>query len=231
MVMLVHGSVAPGWGTWAAQRPLASDHRLVVPHRSGYPPNPPLDRIDFESQAAEIASLVEPGTHLVGHSYGGVVALYAAALVPDRVRSLAVVEPPAFGVARGDPAVEELMTRLVAIFSTPDQAPRTFLERFLQAVGISRSVANKLAPDEEASVRATMVERPPWEATVPFQAIRNAGLPLLVFSGAHGTAWDAVCDVLVTELRAQRAVIGGYGHGIPRSGAAFNERLRAFWGR
>ena len=49
--------------------------RLVVPHRTGYPPNPPLERIDFEVQAGEIAELVEPGTHLVGHSYGGVVSL------------------------------------------------------------------------------------------------------------------------------------------------------------
>ena len=49
--------------------------RLVVPHRAGYPPNPPHERIDFEVQAGEIAELIEPGTHLVGHSYGGMVSL------------------------------------------------------------------------------------------------------------------------------------------------------------
>ncbi len=74
-VVLVHGSVTPGWATWDAQRPLADRYRLVVPHRTGYPPNPPLERIDFEVQAGEIAELIEPGTHLVGHSYGGMVSL------------------------------------------------------------------------------------------------------------------------------------------------------------
>jgi pimeloyl-ACP methyl ester carboxylesterase len=228
-VVLVHGSAAPGWKTWAAQRPLASDHRLVVPHRSGYPPNPPLDRIDFEVQAAEIASLIEPGSHLVGHSYGGVVALHAAALVPDRLRSLVVVEPPAYGVARGVPEVEELISRLTAVFSLPDQSPRSFLLRFLQTVGVAAPVVDPLPPDQEASVRATMVERPPWEADIPVRAIRDAKLPVLVVSGAHATAWDAVCDVLVERLAAEQAVIRGHGHAIAGSGAILNDRLRAFW--
>ena len=86
-VVLVHGSVTPGWATWEAQRPSAGRYRLVVPHRTGYPPNPPLERIDFEVQAGEIAELVDPGTHLVWHSYGGVVSLLAAGLAPERIAS------------------------------------------------------------------------------------------------------------------------------------------------
>src|SRR2546427_11424789 len=112
MVMLVHGSVLPGWGTWAAQRPLADDYQLIVPYRTGYPPNPPLERVDFEVQAGEIAELIEPGTHLVGHSYGGGVSLPAAAQVPGRLRSLTGIGPPAFGAARGNPAVEALVPRV-----------------------------------------------------------------------------------------------------------------------
>ena len=33
-LLLVHGSLAPGWGTWEQQRPLAADHRLVVVHEA-----------------------------------------------------------------------------------------------------------------------------------------------------------------------------------------------------
>src|SRR3989442_10735625 len=109
MVMLVHGSVLPGWGTWAAQRPLADEYQLIVPYRTGYPPNPPLERIDFEVQAGAIAELIEPGTHLVGHSYGGVVSMLAATQVPEGLRSLTVIEPPAFGPARRDPDVEAIL--------------------------------------------------------------------------------------------------------------------------
>ena len=48
-IVLVHGS--GGTSGWPAQRPLAERYTLVMPTRSGYPPNPPLERIDFEEQA------------------------------------------------------------------------------------------------------------------------------------------------------------------------------------
>ena len=100
-VVLVHGSVGNGPATWAALQPLAERYELVVPNRGGYPPNPPLERIDFEQQAEELAPLLADGAHLVGHSYGGVISLLIAARHPGSVRSLTVSEPPAFRVARG----------------------------------------------------------------------------------------------------------------------------------
>lgn len=227
ILVLVHGSGSPGWGTWEAQRPLADRYRLVLPHRGGYPPNPPLELIDFEVQADEIAELLEPGTHLVGHSYGGVVSLLAAARVPDRVASLTVIEPPAFGVARGNPAVESLIERLTPIFGEPHE-PRAFLIAFLSAVGSNMVPPDPLPPPMEASVRASMVERPPWEAEVPFGTLVAAGFPVLVVSGAHNAAFDAVCDVLEERLGAERAVIPGAGHSVQRTGEPFNHRLEAF---
>jgi len=58
-------------------------------------------RQDFEEDARDIAALLGDGAHLVGHSYGAVGALYAAALRPEAVHSLTVNEPPAFGAGRG----------------------------------------------------------------------------------------------------------------------------------
>src|SRR5436305_11448439 len=77
-LVLVHGSVGTGAITWNAQRALAGRFTLVVVDRPGYPPNPPLERIDFAVQAAALRELLEPGDHLVGHSYGGVISLLAA---------------------------------------------------------------------------------------------------------------------------------------------------------
>ena len=82
-LVLVHGSVVGGRATWAAQRPLAERFELVVVERPGFPPNPPATRVDFESDAALVAELLRDGDHLVGHSYGGVIALLAAAQRPD----------------------------------------------------------------------------------------------------------------------------------------------------
>ena len=85
-VVLVHGSVVGGRGTWAAQRPLADRFELVVLERPGFAPNSPVERVDFEADAVLVAGMFEPGDHLVGHSYGGVIALLAAAARPDRAR-------------------------------------------------------------------------------------------------------------------------------------------------
>ena len=228
-VVLVHGSIVPGWRTWSAQQPLADRYQLIVPHRSGYPPNPPLARIDFEAQAAEIAALIEPGSHLLGHSYGGVVSLLAAAIARDRVRSLAVIEPPAFGVARGHPTVEALIEHLTPVYADVTLTPRQFFATFAAAVGATTTLPDPLPPEVAASVQATRVERFPWEATFPFSVLRNAPFPKLVFSGAHSPAFDAVADVITGELRAERAVIEGAGHSVQRTGAPFNERVDAFW--
>ena len=226
-LILVHGSLAPGWGTFEGQRQLAERYRLVVPHRPGYPPNPASDRIDFDSQADVIAELIEPGTHLIGHSYGGVISMLAAARAGDRVATLTLSEPPAFGVARGDPAVEAFIAERGGI-ANQEEEPRDFLVRFVAAVGSSFVPPDPMPPSLEAAVRATMAEPQPWEAEISLAALQALRIPVLVISGGHHVAFDAVCDVIERELDAERAVLTGAAHSIPRLGAAYNERLSAF---
>jgi pimeloyl-ACP methyl ester carboxylesterase len=223
-LVLVHGS--GGNSGWPRQRALAERYTLVMPTRSGYPPNPPVERIDFEDQAQELLAILEPGDHLLGHSYGGVVSLLAARSAD--LRSLVVSEPPAFGVARGHPTVESLIAELAPLFPT-DLPPEEFLRTFVETVGAfgAYSAPSPLPAELEASVRATMVERPPWEAELPLAELARAPFPKLVVSGGHHAAFDAVCDALERELGAERAIISGAGHSIPRA-PGFNERLDEF---
>src|SRR5262249_31995611 len=100
-LLLVHGSVVSAELAWNAQRPLAERFEIVAPIRRGFPPGPDVDYVDFEDEAVWLGPFLAPGTHLVGHSYGAVIALLAAAHHPERLRSLTVIEPPAFRVARG----------------------------------------------------------------------------------------------------------------------------------
>jgi pimeloyl-ACP methyl ester carboxylesterase len=227
-LVLVHGSVRYGPEAWAAQQPLQRRFTLVIPTRSGYPPNPPLERIDFEDQARELAAILEPGDHLVGHSYGGVVSMLTAASQPDTLASLTVVEPPAFGVAEDDPAVQEFY----AAFQ-PDypRDPRGYLEFFMALVGASMRIPDPLPPTLEAGARAAVAERFPSEAEIPLAALRAAPYPKLVVSGGHHPAFDAVCEVLERGLGAERAVVPGAGHSVPRVGEPFNEVLVDFVGR
>jgi pimeloyl-ACP methyl ester carboxylesterase len=226
-VVLVHGSVGNGEATWAPLRPLADRFELVVPNRSGYPPNPPLDRIDFEEQAVELEPLLGDGAHLVGHSYGGVISLLLAARRPDAIRSLTVSEPPAFGVARGNPDVERLVSELAAFFAAGPYGPAEYLRGFLVLVGSAMTLPDLLPPALEQGARAAMAERPPWEAEIPLAALAAAPFPRLVISGGHNGAFDAVCDVLEARLEAERAVLPGAGHSLPRA-PGYGERLAAF---
>ena len=212
-VVFVHGSVANGAVTWEPVRVLADRFTLVIPERSGYPPNPPLERIDFNDQADEIAELLEDGDHLVGHSYGGVVALLVAARAEGPIRSLTVSEPPSFGVARGEPAVEEFLAKV----ERAPREPRAYLAYFLPLVGSSLELPDPLPPPLEAAARAAIAERPPDEAEIPLDRLAAAPFPKLVVSGAHNAAFDAVADVLEQRLGAERAVLPGAGHSLPRA--------------
>ena len=61
--------------------------------------------------------MLEPGDHLVGHSYGGVITLLAAAARPGSLRSLTVIEPPATQVAIDDPEVAAFAAGGLALYA------------------------------------------------------------------------------------------------------------------
>jgi pimeloyl-ACP methyl ester carboxylesterase len=223
----VHGSVANGETTFAPVAPLAERFELVIPNRSGYPPNPPLDRIDFEDQVLELEPLLGEGAHLVGHSYGGVISLLLAARRPELVRSLTVSEPPAFGIALGNPEVNRLVGDLDSFFAGGPYEPTDYLRGFLAIVGGGMRLPDQLPPDLEQGARAAMAERHPMEAQIPLDELAAAPFPKLVLSGAHSPAFDAVCDLLEERLGAERAVLAGAGHTLPRA-PGYLERLAAF---
>jgi pimeloyl-ACP methyl ester carboxylesterase len=224
-VVLIHGSVQNS-DTWTRQLPLAEEFELVLPDRPGYPPNPPLDAIDFDVQARELAELLGDSAHLAGFSYGGVIALLAAAERPGAVRSLTVIEPPCFGVARGSPAVEKAVAGYGAV---PRSDPAAFLAGFSAVFGPEGRVPATARPGEEQGVRASMSERMPTEADIPLVRLAEAGFPVLVCSSGSHPAYEAVCDVLEQRLGAERVVLGGAGHGVQFArgfNAAFTDFLR-----
>jgi pimeloyl-ACP methyl ester carboxylesterase len=226
-VLLVHGSVVNGDATWAAQRPLAERFELIVPNRRGFPPGPAVESVDFEDEAVWLDSFLEPGAHLVGHSYGGVIALLAAARRPELVRSLTVVEPPALAVARGNPLVDEFAARSTALWESGPHEPEAFLRGFLEAVN-APAPRGELSPALLQGARTLMVERYPWTAEIPLDELAATPFPKLVVSGAHSAPFDAVCDVLEERLGAERAVLPGAGHAVQLLGEPFNDVLADF---
>jgi pimeloyl-ACP methyl ester carboxylesterase len=227
-VVLVHGSVTGGPPTWAAQRPLAERWELVVLNRPGFPPGPPVERVDFEEHAELVVAELGESAHLVGHSYGGVISLLAAARRPDAVRSLTVLEPPATRVAAGHPAADRFAREGEAWWRDgPREDPEAFLRGFLDYVGSAYEPPSPLPPAIEQGARTLIAERGPWEADVPLDVLAAAPFPTLVVSGAHHEAFDAICDVLEERLGAERIVLPGAGHN-PQRVPGFNEALEDF---
>lgn len=235
--VFVHGSF--GWGeeTFGEQRPLAEHYRLILVDRRGFGASPANGRVDFDRDADDVAELLGDGAHLVGHSYGGVVSLLAAARRPDAVRSLLLIEPPAFGVARGNPAVEDLIANISQAAATTDD-PAEYRMRFLRGFGFPAQ-REALEGARLDAARASMTERPPWEAEIPLDDLERAGLRVLLAQGdwcpapdsaraLAGEAFGAVCDVLDERLGAERAVFPS-AHNPQKLGKVFNDRLRAFW--
>jgi hypothetical protein len=60
-VVFVHGSVVNGDATWAAQTALRDRYELVLLNRPGFPPGPPVERVDFEEHGAWVAERLAPG--------------------------------------------------------------------------------------------------------------------------------------------------------------------------
>jgi pimeloyl-ACP methyl ester carboxylesterase len=230
-VVLVHGSVLNGSLTWKEQRPLGERWELEVLNRRGYGNSPPpAVRSDFEEDARDIAALLGDGAHLVGHSYGAIGALYAAALRPQAVRSLVVNEPPAFRLLKGDAAADAIVAAQAAL--RKDVEPRAFLEAFLDTITAPgaprRPFPDPLPPAIEQGVRTTMLARPQGEAEIPLDALRQTTFPKLVTSGGHHPVFERICDKLHRELKTERAIIRGAGHSVQSTGAPFNDHLEAF---
>ena len=227
-VVFVHGSVVGAETAWRRQRPLAERWSLLLANRPGFGASPPLPRGDFEAEGPLLAELLGDGAHLVGHSYGAVVALFAAAARPEAVLSLTVSEPGALRLALSTEA-EQMIERGEMLYGARDSlTPQQFLRLFRGGTGSLRETPDELSPELLRGAELTMRERPPWEAEVPLDALAAAGFPVLAVSGGHSPVFEAICDALADRLGGQRAVIEGRAHNVPEVGAAYNERLERF---
>lgn len=214
-VVLVHGSLAFGAEEWAAQRPLADQgFELTVYNRRGYGHNDGADDEDFLADADDIDHLLGDGAHLVGHSYGGLGAMIAAARRPEAVLSLTLLEAPAIGFAFDNAEWSELIAGVAEVWRS-DLDDRDWVIEFLRAVGSD--------PDDfpveflDAAVELVSVfrnGRPFHEAAIPYSHLADAEFPKLVVSGGHHVGFDTMCSDLAAFIGGTHIVIEGAGHEI-----------------
>lgn len=231
-VVLVHGSLSTGGETWAEQRPLAGlGYGLAVPDRRGLGGSAALaEAEDYVADAEDLVALLGEGAHVVGHSYGALGALLVAARHPSSVRSLVVVEPPAFALGAGDPLVDDLVSRSRSLWSRHELSDREFLEHFLGDLGVPVEELPEEALRHWTSMTPALRRGAlTWEAQVPIAALAARSFPLVVVSGGEGTAFHVVCEELARATGATLEVVPGGGHEAQSTGAPFNEVLLRTW--
>ena len=104
-IILLHCSSGSS-GVWApVMNQLSQGYHVIAPDllgygRSSWPRDLPLGPDAELGVVAALLNVVDRPAHLVGHSYGGTVALRAATCFPRQVASLTLIEPVAFHLLR-----------------------------------------------------------------------------------------------------------------------------------
>lgn len=195
---------------------------------------------------AQLAALAQDGPiDLIGHSFGATVALRMAMARPDLLRSLTLIEPVLFAVARADDpgllAVQEAESQPIdAAYAAGDLELTTRLFNRMWGPGHPKW------PDLPETSRAAMMRAMPVipasygtlyedeNNTLAPGALEAVSVPVLLI---HGGTSPAVMAVIARGLRrrlpqAQLAALPGAGHMLPVTHPQQTAQLlRSFWQR
>jgi pimeloyl-ACP methyl ester carboxylesterase len=229
-VIALHCSGAGAWQWRQLGDALDSRYALVAPEHYGCDGAGPWSGEHAFTLADEAATTIEIidcsdcKVHLVGHSYGGAVALRAAVERPNRIASLTLYEPSAFHLlkamgARGAAAFAEILaigtkTGEGVISGDYRGAATSFVDYWggrgaWAALRPSVQAAlTRWAPKAPLDFRAAIAE------PTPASAYADLRFPALIIRGEHAPApTRLIAETLPTLMPAARlAVVPGAGH-------------------
>lgn len=218
-VALVHGSMDRSSGMLKLSRQLDGEHRVLRYDRRGYGRSSPhAGPFSMDAQVADLVTLLAGrAAVLIGHSYGGNVALATAAQHPELVRGVAVYETPLSwepwwpGTSAGAAAV--------ASADDPAAAAEVFMRRMIgdarwealpERTRETRRVEGAAMVGELADLRANA----PWHA-------EQLHLPVVASYGEHGSPHQqrGMQHVASIVAGAELVVLPGCRHDAPLSHA------------
>ncbi len=233
-VVMIHGGAqgtsSAGHRNYRDQEILGSQGwQLIVPDRPGHGESPNPGRPDdAEADGAWVAELLGDGAHLVGHSFGGLVALAATALRPEAVKSLTLIEPALLKVATSAPAVRKMVMGMAAALILPWSA-KTKALKVMKILGIPDEFA--LSKDDLSSLGSSLknAKLPPKQQMNDWLAnVREAKIPFQIISGSSA-GFQAVGKISAAKGGGTH-VISPINHHFPQwNGAPFNKLLTDFW--
>lgn len=228
--LMIHATLAHG-GSWAGvQAHLLDKLRMTSFDRPGHGRSGgwsgPADAGALHDATTAIArALIDKRADLIGHSWGGTVALRLAMEAPGMVRRLILIEPPLLAAAREHRDFAPYRARMAEAVAAEAAGENLQAARlFHDAVNPARPFAT-LAPDQQESM-ARRMKMVAIEGGVVLDDA--AGLlapgrlealtcPVLLIGGTASPAlFGATLDALAARLgNVTRVAIGGAGHMAP----------------
>jgi pimeloyl-ACP methyl ester carboxylesterase len=248
-VICLHSNASTS-SQWRTLSDLLSNRYRVIAvdgYGAGKSPPWPTDfslRLDDEVKLLD-AILRQAGDrfHVVGHSYGGAVAMKLAALYPKRVRSLAIYEPTLFHLVAG---ADPLRSPAEGIWRAATDAAQAIergdslaaAERFIDFwMGQGSWAAMPAA--RQAGVAASVQNVKGWRdvlfaETVPASTLASLDIPVLLLYGENSPrSSKSVARILQDTLtRVTVAPQPGLGHMGPITHAeSVNQQIAEFLDR
>ena len=200
-VLLIHGAIlADAFTPLLTQSALADHYRLISYHRRGFAGScRHTGPYTIAQQTADARAVLDQlgveRTHVVGHSYGGTIALQLALDAPDRIATLALLEPAGIAAPSGERFGAEVMQPSTERYAAGDRAGA--VELFFQGVcgPQAQEVAARTLPLGAFDLAVTDADtffETEWPALLewqfgPAEAVRIAQ-PVLLVLGADSDA-------------------------------------------
>lgn len=232
-VILLHSSASSGRQWRHLKRAIGDRYRLLALDLCGYgetplPLHPEGFRLEQEVTLVEqVMEHIEGPFHLVGHSYGGAVALKTALKLEHtgRIRSLYVHEPVLFSLLRleGKQAEWDEITSLCAGIGDHvdhgrnDEAAKLFID-YWSGPGTWDAIPEQRKPDYAAhSPKVVLDFTALFAASDPLSAYGDLKMPMRVTSGNTGPLPARRVAELLGRARGDGAlrIIDGVGHMAP----------------
>jgi pimeloyl-ACP methyl ester carboxylesterase len=141
-----------------------SDHpsleglQRILYHRRGFGASSGEPGTGVAGHAEDALALLDQlgiaSAHVLGHSYGGAIAVQLASTAPARVRSLTLLEPAVMAIPSGA-ILGEVMPKIIGPFMEGDADEA--IDRFSRAIGgrdYRRLIEQSVGPDALAQVQA-----------------------------------------------------------------------------